>query len=358
MRCPLLSMPDRVKIAVIDASTEDGPPACPYAKQSRYLRSIANRPLICHVIDGLARGGIESVLIASGSGVRHQLARVLRDGEPWGVDISCFETAPDVHGWTLVSQLREVVSERPVLVQPADCLFTGQVSELRESVGAGGLDLVFLVRQGTGEGASTLRPVGSLESVRLPRDHPEGTALVIGRSVWPMLDELAAKPVTMQAMVRSLDAAGLKVRACEVGEHWCYSSSSEQLLAANRIVLDAMPVDFAAPQLGDDTDAQGRVIVSPSARVCRSSLRGPLVIGPNAVVSDSFIGPYTAIGSRATVVGAELDYTMVLDDAEVRYPGYRLQSSVIGEGALVSKTFELPTGLRLELHAGSSVILS
>ena len=343
---------------MIDASIEDAVQGCQDANQCRYLRPIANRPLISHVIDGLARGGIESIHIAARSSLCRHLATVVRDGEPWGVDISFFETAPDVHGWTLVSQLRDVVSEGSVLLQPADCLFTEQINQLRESFRAHDLDFIFLVRGGSGGPDSMPRRVGSLDAIRLPRDHPEGTAVVLGRSVWAMLDQFAAESVTMQAMVNALDAAGLKVRACEVGEHWCYSGSSEELLAANRIVLDAMQVDSGSMHLSDDTDAQGRVIVSPSARVCRSSLRGPVVIGPNAVVSDSFIGPYTAIGSRATIVGAELDFTIVMDDAEIRYPGIRLQSSVIGEGALVSKTFELPTGLRLELRPGSSVILS
>jgi glucose-1-phosphate thymidylyltransferase len=173
-----------------------------------------------------------------------------------------------------------------------------------------------------------------------------------------MLEQLPSEPITTQLMIHALEAAGLQVGACEIGEHWCYCGSSEQLLAANRIVLDAMPLDSMSAKLSEDVDAQGRVIVSPSAQVCRSALRGPVVIGPNAIVADSFIGPYTAIGSRATVVGAEIDYTMVLDGAEIRYPGQRLQSSVIGEGAVVSKTFELPTGLRLELSPGSSVILN
>ena len=351
-------MPNRVNTAIVDASVEYVLQGCEYSRHSRYLTSIANRPLIAHVIDGLVSGGIESIVIASGSMVRQQLAPVLRAGEPWGVDISFFETAPDVHGWTLVSQLRDVVSDEPVLLQPADCLFTGQVGHLRNCFRAGDIDMVLLVRPGTGRAGAIPKPVGRADSIRLPREHPEGTALVLGRSVWPILERLSGEPVTTESMVQALDAAGLRVRTYDVGEHWCFSGSSEQLLAANRIVLDAMPLDATPARLSDGSDAQGRVVVSPSARVSRSFLRGPIVIGPNAVVSDSFIGPYTAIGSGATVVGAEIDYTIVLDDAEIRYPGHRLQSSVIGEGALVSKTFELPTGLRLELSPGSSVILS
>lgn len=350
-------MPDRVRTAIIDASVEDALQGCDCSRPCRYLTSIANRPLIAHVIDGLVSGGIESIVIASGSTIGRRLAPVLRSGDPWGVDISFFETQPDVHGWTLVSDVRGAVRDEAVLLQPADCLFTGQVRHLRDCFDAGDTDLILLVRPGTGRPGAIPKPVGRTDPIRLPREHPEGTALVLGRAVWPVLEQHCGESVTTRAMLQSLGAAGLRVRSYEAGEHWCYCGSSKQLLAANRILLDAMPPDATPGRLSEDTDAQGRVIVSPSARVCRSCLRGPIVIGPNAVVSDSFIGPYTAIGSGATVVGAEIDYTMVLQDAEIRYPGHRIQSSVIGERALVTKTFELPTGLRLELGPNSSVIL-
>ena len=81
------------------------------------------------------------------------------------------------------------------------------------------------------------------------------------------------------------------------------------------------------------------------------------MIGAGAVVEDSFIGPYTAIGPGAVVMGAEIEYTMLLADAEVRYPRYPLQASVIGERAVVTQSFELPGGLHLELGPDARVIL-
>lgn len=351
-------MADGITTAIIDASAEGELAASQQPRQSRYLTCIANRPLIAHVIEGLTRAGIERILIASGAKVRQQLAPVVLAGAPSGVDVSFFDTGSGTSGLPLVPQLRHVVTDRPLLLQPADCLFTGQIRRLRDCFGAEHADLVFLVRSTRGGADESTRAVAGSDVVRLPREHPDGTALVLGPSVWPVLDQLAGQPVSTQGLIALLVAAGHRVRACEVGEHWCYSHSPEGLLSANQLILDSMPFDSAPAKLSEGTKAHGRVLVSSSARVSHSALRGPVVIGPGAVVSDSFIGPYTTIGSRATVIGAEIDYTMVLDDAEIRYPGQRLQSSVIGQGAFVSRAFDLPTGLRLQLEPGSSVILS
>lgn len=351
-------MPTGIRTALVDASAEDELGSCRPARQSRYLTSIANRPLISHVIDGLAGGGIKRIVIASGPHVRELLAPVVLGEAPPGAELSFFDTTSAPPGWAMVSRLRHLVDESPVLVQQGDCLFTAQISQLCRCFCTEDADLVMLVRSAEGGAGGASTTTGASHSVRLPRDHPEGTAAVLGPSIWPVLDQLGGARVSTQRLVRMLACAGHRIRACEVCEHWCYSNSPDRLLAANRIVLDTLPVESPAAELSDDTDAQGRVVVSASAHVSRSALRGPVVIGPNAVVSDSFIGPYTAIGSRATVLGAEIDYAMVLPDAEIRYPGQRLQASVIGEGALVSRAFELPTGLRLQLEPGSSVILN
>jgi hypothetical protein len=49
---------------------------------------------------------------------------------------------------------------------------------------------------------------------------------------------------------------------------------------------------------------------------------------------------------------------MVLPFAEVRFPGLRIEASIIGERASVSRSFELPKGLHLRLTPGSRVTLS
>lgn len=353
-----------VSVAVVDASNEDEPDAAGQPQPCRYLASIANLPLIAHVLDGLIRDGIEKVLIVAGVRARQELASVVRGGEAWGVEVSFIDTGPDTTHAVVVSQLREAVADHPVLLHSGDCLFPGKLGDLHECFRAGDLDLVLLVRPVTQHPLSVTRhhdtqrkPPQPLGCVRLPRERPEGTALILGSAVWPVLEQLSSKPLSVGTLIESLHAGGRRVGISEVGEHWCYCGSAERLLVANRMLLDALPLGSTPEAFGDDSDAQGRVAIDPSARVSRSTLRGPVLIGANAVVEDSFLGPYTAIGPGAKVVGAEIDYAMVLADAQVRYPGKRLEASVIGERAIVSRSFALPSGLHLQLGPDARVLL-
>jgi glucose-1-phosphate thymidylyltransferase len=102
---------------------------------------------------------------------------------------------------------------------------------------------------------------------------------------------------------------------------------------------------------------QGAVDVHPTARISRTLLRGPVVIGPGAQINDAYIGPYTAIGADAVIEGTEIEHSIVLPDAELRFVGARLESSVIGRGARVVRRFHLPDAIRVSIGDGAEVVL-
>lgn len=350
------ALDDRVRTAVIDASIDDlhDPSG---NTQCRYLTPVANRPLLEHVIASLAGTGIGRVVIVTIPEVRQRLESVVRGGRPWGVDATFLDTPDGITVPALVSRLHRVLDGRPIIYQTGDCLFPGAVRRLCESFTADRLDLAVLVRGGgpRWNADQHLSPAGP--GVALPRDQPPGTALVLDGAATALLERLPNGMLGMRALIRSLQNAGGRVGACEVNDYWCYRDSPDDLLVANRVVLDGLAFEAPPPDVCEDTDTEGRVGISPSAWISGSTIRGPALIDADAVVTDSFIGPYTAIGAGARVTGAEIEYAMVLAGAEVNYPGQRLQASVIGEHAVVSQSFGFPSGLHLRIGPGARVIL-
>jgi glucose-1-phosphate thymidylyltransferase len=57
------------------------------------------------------------------------------------------------------------------------------------------------------------------------------------------------------------------------------------------------------------------------------------------------------------IEGAEIEYSIVLAEAQLRFVGARLESSVIGRGARVVRGFELPGAIRMSIGDGAEVIL-
>jgi glucose-1-phosphate thymidylyltransferase len=347
-----------VMLAIVDAAQEEDPHAAGQSASCRYLTSIANAPLICHVLDELCRHGIEHVVILAGSRAEREVMSVVGAGDAWGLRVSYIDAGRETPRPQVVSQLREVTCGAPSLLHAGDCLFPGQVSRLLERFHGEDFDLVTLARSAAPSPVVAIEEARLGRRIRLPRERPLGTALILGPAVWPALEGLSREgSLDPSSVLTSLETAGYRIGACEVGEHWCYWGSTEQLLTANRMVLDAIhPGTTSAVDCGE-TNIEGRVVISPSASVSRSTIRGPAVIGAEALVEDSFIGPYTSIGSAATVVGAEMDNAMILAGAEVRYPGSRLEASVIGERAVVSGTLSFPRAVHLRIGPDARVIL-
>jgi glucose-1-phosphate thymidylyltransferase len=46
----------------------------------------------------------------------------------------------------------------------------------------------------------------------------------------------------------------------------------------------------------EDSELTGRVAIEPEARVVRSVVRGPAIIGRAAVIGSAYVGPFTAAG--------------------------------------------------------------
>jgi glucose-1-phosphate thymidylyltransferase len=184
------------------------------------------------------------------------------------------------------------------------------------------------------------------------------TAMILGPATRTALERLPPERNTEDGVVEALLAAEHPFAVCELGEHWCYSDSTAELLAGNQIMLDSLPIAPVRGTLGDSNEVLGRVRISSSARVSSTTIHGPAVIGDGAIVEDSFIGPYTSIGPGAVVMGTEIDNTIVMTAAEIRHPGSRIEASVIGERACITRSFELPKGLHLRIGPDAQISLS
>jgi glucose-1-phosphate thymidylyltransferase len=344
-------MPDPLTNAIIDATAGAAVHPSAVSGTSRYATPIANLPLICHVFDELAGAGIGQARVIATRPIRSELERVLDGGRSWGISVSYSDASPEDGDSAVLTAIEAALSQGSVIVHPGDCLFPGQVTKMCERYASSDVDLVLL-----GAEAHAPRRTAS----RDPRDPDRvlETAVLLAPTTRPIVHELLAPSANRRDLVDSLLDSDIHTAVCDLAEHWFYGDSNESLLAANRMLLDALPVPGVEGEFGEGNRVHGRVAISPEARISGCTLHGPIVIDGGAVVEDSFIGPYTAIGAGAVVSGADVDNSMVLARAELRHPGLRIESSIIGERASVIRSFELPTGLHLRLGPDSQVTLS
>jgi glucose-1-phosphate thymidylyltransferase len=98
------------------------------------------------------------------------------------------------------------------------------------------------------------------------------------------------------------------------------------------------------------------VVIEPGARIVASRIRGPVVVGPGTVITDSFIGPFTAIGRDCVIESSEIEHSVILDDCRVLGAG-RLEDSLLGYQVEVTRTSRRPSATRLMVGDHSTIDL-
>jgi NDP-sugar pyrophosphorylase family protein len=140
-------------------------------------------------------------------------------------------------------------------------------------------------------------------------------------------------------------------------EVWHYDGTVDGVLEANTIALDGLKRGRVGVDLSN-ASVQGRVHIDPSAELNGAKLRGPVYIGPGARLVETYVGPYTTIGAGVVLEGVEIEHSIVLPGAQIRYPGRRLEASLVGEGAQIGRDYSLPSAVRVRVGPGSEIQLS
>jgi glucose-1-phosphate thymidylyltransferase len=149
---------------------------------------------------------------------------------------------------------------------------------------------------------------------------------------------------------------GHAVVARELQGWWIDTGKKDPLLEANRLLLERL-VPRIDGTVDDDSSVEGRVVIEAGASIVRSTVRGPAIIGAGSRVTDSFVGPFTAIGDRCEITGSELEHSVLLEGSRIVDAG-RIVDSLLGKEVEVVRTGGRREATRLMLGDHSQVDLA
>jgi len=326
------------------------------------LEDIANRPIVEHVIDALELAGVDEVIVASSvapsAEIRESLgAREKRSGSA----IRYVQQEAPLELRDAFRLAAPVVGDRPCIVHLATGLLDEPLAPLADRPWDGP-DVVLIAHQALSpDDHLSLATQRMLHLAEFTPDHALGMAGVwlLGPRALPLLAASRSRlggDVDLTLLGDQIDHAG-GMFDVKIVENWCqYRGNPLDLLELNRIALDRLEAGPCRPN-NSGVQIEGRVWIHETAAVCDSMIVGPTVIGAGARVSDAYIGPYTSIGERARVDGAEIERSIIAAGASVMHVGGRLVASVVGRDARVFRDFSLPRALRLRVGAETEVAL-
>jgi glucose-1-phosphate thymidylyltransferase len=97
------------------------------------------------------------------------------------------------------------------------------------------------------------------------------------------------------------------------------------------------------------------VTIEKGAEIINSRIRGPAIIGEDARIVNSYIGPFTSIYHNVHVEDSEIEHSIVLEHSRIVDIPYRIEDSLIGRRSTIKKSPIKPKALKMTLGDHSSV---
>jgi glucose-1-phosphate thymidylyltransferase len=153
--------------------------------------------------------------------------------------------------------------------------------------------------------------------------------------------------------IQHLVDSGRRVEPHIVRGWWKDTGRLEDMLAANRLVLDTIEARVEGSL--EDSQVDGRVVIDAGARLERCTVRGPAIIGAGAHLVDCYVGPYTAIGEGCEIQNAEVEHSILLAGAAVKHLDGRMESSLLGRNVRIGRARRQPRAYRFLVGDNSEI---
>jgi glucose-1-phosphate thymidylyltransferase len=154
--------------------------------------------------------------------------------------------------------------------------------------------------------------------------------------------------------IQDLIDRGLDVRPHLVDGWWKDTGKLEDMLEANRLILDTLGRCIRGT-VDAESRVEGKVVIEPGAIVERSVIRGPVVIGAGAKIIHAYVGPFTSIGPCAEIRDSEIEHSIVLEGSTISDLANRVEDSLIGRNVKIHRLPVKPSAYRFMLGDNSEV---
>jgi glucose-1-phosphate thymidylyltransferase len=330
---------------------------------AKQLVPVANRPVLFYGIQAMAEAGIREIGIIIAPETGDEIRAAAGDGSQFGVEITYVvqdEPAGLAHA---VLTAEPFLGDDAFVMYLGDNLLQGGITDLVDAFEVNGPDALILltpVPDPQNYGVAELQDGRVVSLVEKPA-HPRTDLALVGVYMFAPVIHEAARAIAPSARgeleitdaIQHLVDSGRRVEPHVVNGWWKDTGRLDDMLEANRLILDTIATDVQ----GDLVDSQvdGRVVVEAGARLERCTVRGPAIIGAGAHLKDCYIGPYTAIGERCVIERAEVEHSILLADSAVIGLEGRMESSLLGRNVRIGRTDRQPRAFRFMVGDNSEI---
>ena len=317
---------------------------------AKQLVPVANKPVLFYGLEALVGAGVTEIGIIIAPETGDEIREAVGDGSGFGAKVTYIEQdEPRGLAHALLTAER-FLGESPFVMYLGDNLLRDGISDLVAAFRSSepeALILLTRVDDPSSYGVAELDGERVVRLVEKPKDPPSDLALV---GVYMFGPEIFAAARTIEPSwrneleitdaIQALIEAGKRVEPHVVKGWWKDTGRLEDMLAANRLVLEDLKTRIEGELI--DSEVEGRVAIEQGARLEGTRVRGPAVIGAGAQITNAYIGPYTSIGRDVVVSGSEIEHSIVLTGSVIRDLPARMEASLLGKGVSLTRSDGIP----------------
>ncbi len=335
---------------------------------AKQLVPVANKPILWYGIELIVAAGITDIGIIISPETGEEVKAKTGNGDRFGAKITYILQEKPAGLAHAVKIAQPFLGDSPFIMYLGDNLIESQLNPFLETFNNNKLDALIMLRQvpnPTAFGVATVDEKGRvLQLVEKPKVPPSNLALVGVYFFAPTIHEAIAQiqpsargELEITDAIQQLINQQKKVEASNLEGWWLDTGKKDDLLSANQIILDSCIV--ASTELKVDAKSQiiGRVQIGKSSEIINCTVRGPVVIGENCHIENCFIGPYSSIADRVTMLDADIEHSVILEGAKISGIEQRIVDSVIGQRAQLTNAPIRPKALRFMIGDDSQIEL-
>lgn len=335
---------------------------------AKQLVPVVNKPILWYGIESIVAAGITDIGIILNPETGEEIQDKTGNGDQFGASITyIYQDSPDglAHA---VKIAQPFLGDSPFVMYLGDNLIQDSLDNFLHSFKSKNLDSLILLHKvadptafGVAKVTTEGKVVGLVEKPKIP---PSNLALVGVYFFSPTIHDAIAKiqpsargELEITDAIQTLIDYQKNVEALELEGWWLDTGKKDDLLEANRVILDECPLSTCNGDVDEHTSIAGRVKIGHGSKITNCTIRGPVIIGDNCHLDHCFIGPYSSISNGVSIIQTDIEHSVILEDATITDIPQRIVDSVIGQRAQIKPAHPRPKALRLMVGDDSQLEL-
>jgi len=325
---------------------------------AKQLVPVANKPILWYGIEEIAAAGITDIGIIISPETGAEVQAKTRDGERFGVNITYILQDRPLGLAHAVKVARPFLQDTPFVMYLGDNLIQqGDLTSFFDKFTHYQPDALIVLGEVTNPSAFGVAKVDEagrvLQLIEKPKVPPSNLALVgvyfFGAVIHDAIAHIQPSPrgeLEITDAIQYLINQQKQVLACNLEGWWLDTGKKDDLLEANRLILDTYLTTLISGDVNPKSQIIGRVQIGVRSRIINCTIRGPVIIGNDCHLENCFIGPYSSIANNSTLIDTDLEHSVVLEGARIEGIHHRIIDSLIGQRAQLTIAHTRPKALR------------